>query len=169
MYIDGFLDLLGVYIPFPLLPPPLLLTPPPLALSQMNTEVEDEINDYLLRKKVETTEDIFVSIDSQLAVLAGHLDSVIFERQFLPGLWKAVVASVKYLVTKQFREKKKLTKGMSERLNHLMTVGGCSSSLSRCVSLSYPSFFSVCRSWWITSTRVARDCRWPRWTKIAIA
>ena len=75
-----------------------------------------------MKKKVDVTEEIFYVIDSQLAVLATNLDNVLFEKQFLPGLWKAIAQNIREYILQSTKEGKKVSKGTSERVNDLVTV-----------------------------------------------
>ena len=59
--------------------------------TQTDTEMEEEINNFLVRKKETDTDAIFIAIDECLGVVATHLEPVVFEKIFLVNLWKTLL------------------------------------------------------------------------------
>ena len=65
-------------------------------IEQINIKVNEELKIFAKRKKidgmkVESTEQIIFHLDSQLGLMAKHLDEEIFTDELLLGLWEATL------------------------------------------------------------------------------
>ena len=62
----------------------------------MSNKIQLEILGYFKRKradgtKISSTEELIMYIDSQIGIIVLNLDSSVFQKEFLPSLWEAVI------------------------------------------------------------------------------